>query len=196
MTDAEQRADGRRLRRQRGRLAAIDALIDLVLEGSGPPSAGAVAERAGVSQASLFRYFATLDDLRQEAIGRYFQRFDGLIAIPDIGEGSLEHRIGAFVAARDRFHQASAPMARLIRRHSPEVPDLAESLERLRSTFTDQVAQQFAPELDRLSRARATRRAAAIAALTSFESWDLLSSLGDEGRRAALTDSLAALTST
>ena len=69
-------------------------MIDLVLEGHAPPSAEHVIERAGVSQASLFRYFATLDELRQEAIGRYFERFDGLIAIPQpAGMGSLNLQV-------------------------------------------------------------------------------------------------------
>ncbi len=186
MIEQEQVVDGRRLRRERGRRAVIDAMIDLVLEGSAPPPADAVAARAGVSQASLFRYFATLDELRHDAIARYFERFDDLIAIPDIGEGGPGERVGRLVAVRDELYARTAPMARLTRRQSTDVPELAETIDRLRSTFADQVAQHFAPELEGLASPAREHRVAAIAALTSFEAWDQLALLGSEGRRAAL----------
>ncbi len=166
----------------------MDAMIDLVLEGNAPPTVEQVTERAGVSQASLFRYFSTLDELRHESIGRYFQRFDELMAIPDIGEGPLPDRIDRFVAARDAFYARTAPMARLTRRQSADVSDFAETIDRVRATFADQVAQHFAPELD-----GDDRRVAVIAALTSFEAWDQLATLGDDARRVALCDALAAI---
>ena len=62
--------DGRRARRERGRLAVSDAVIDLVGEGNTDPTSEQVAERAGVSVASLFRYFETLEELRQETLRR------------------------------------------------------------------------------------------------------------------------------
>ena len=168
-------------------------MIDLVLEGHTPPLAAHVIERAGVSQASLFRYFATLDELRQEAIGRYFERFDGLIAIPDIGVGTFAERVERFVVARDAFYKHTAPMARLTRRHAADVDDFAETIEQLRATFADQAAHQFAPELEELPTDVAKRRLAVVAALTSFEAWDQLALLGAAGRRRSLVEALGAL---
>lgn len=191
--EQEQIVDGRRLRRERGRRAVIDAMIDLVLEGHAPPSVDQVAQRAGVSQASVFRYFATLDELRHEAIGRYFERFDDLIAIPGIGDGARGDRVERFVAARDGFYERTAPMARLTRRQAADVSDFAATIERLRSTFADQVTQHFAAELDHLDPAAAEQRVAVIAALTSFEAWDQLVGLGGEGRRSALRRAIADL---
>jgi AcrR family transcriptional regulator len=193
MSDEEHVVDGRRLRRERGRRAVVDAMIDLVLEGHAPPSAEQVIERAGVSQASLFRYFGTLDELRREAIGRYFERFDDLIAVPDIGDGPLSDRIERFVAARDAFYDSTSPMARLARRQAADVSELAETIDRVRSTFADQVAQHFAPELDRLDQVGREQRVALIAMLTSFEGWDQLAALGGEGRRIALCRAIADL---
>jgi AcrR family transcriptional regulator len=195
MTDHEheQIADGRRLRRERGRRAVIDAMIDLVLDGCAPPTAEQVIARAGVSQASLFRYFATLDELRHEAIGRYFERFDDMIAIPDIGDGPLPDRIERFVTARDAFYDRTSPMARLTRHQAADVSDFAETIDRVRSTFADQAAQHFAPELGRRDPAAREHLVAVIAALTSFEGWDQLATLGDEGRRVALRRAIADL---
>lgn len=59
----------------RNPLPVIDAVIDLVLEGDPSPDSASVAERAGVSCASVFRYLATLEQLRTEATGRVFERF-------------------------------------------------------------------------------------------------------------------------
>ena len=53
--------------------------------GPPPPSAEQVAARAGVSLASLFRYFETLDELRRETIRRYLERFAHLIDIAECG---------------------------------------------------------------------------------------------------------------
>lgn len=192
-TESDQTVDGRRLRRQRGRQAVIDAMIDLILDGHAPPSSDQVIERAGVSQASLFRYFATLDELRSEAIARYFERFDDLIAIADIGVGPLPDRVERFVAARDAMYERTAPMARLTRRQEADVSQFAETLDRLRSTFADQAAQHFAPELGPLAPEVRQQRVAVLAALTSFESWDQLLTLGGEGRRVALSRAIVDL---
>ena len=54
---------GRRARRERNRTAVIDAMFELIAEGKVPPPAEALAERAGVSVSSIFRYFDNLDEL-------------------------------------------------------------------------------------------------------------------------------------
>lgn len=174
----------------------IDAMIDLVLEGQAPPSVDQVADRAGVSQASVFRYFATVDELRHEAIGRYFERFDDMIAIPDIGIGSLHDRVERFVSARDALYERTAPMARLARRQAVHVSELSRTLHRLRSTFVDQTTQHFACELDLLRLDAREQRVAVIAALTSFEAWDQLAPLGRTGRLTALRRAVAELLDT
>ena len=59
--------DGRRARRERGRSAVIDAAFALAEEGKIPLTTELVAERSGVSAASIFRYFDGLDDLQYQA---------------------------------------------------------------------------------------------------------------------------------
>lgn len=187
---AEEVADGRRRRRELGRRSVVDAMIDLVLESGTVPGADAVAARAGVSPASLFRYFATLDELRAAAITRYFQRFDAAMEIPRLGDGTLRSRIARFIAARDAFYSQTAPMARLVRRHAEQVEDLGVNLARVRATLADQIAHHFAAELSSFAAAARTQRVAVLAAITSFEAWEQLRPLGDGGRRAALRRAL------
>ena len=164
--------DGRRARRERGRLAVTDAMIDLVFEGNIPPTSEQIAERAGVSVASIFRYFDTLDDLRRATTDVYFERFAHVFEIPEIGEGVLATRIEAFVSSRVTMHEATEPMARLVRSRALDNSDIGTTLQGVRATRGDQVRHHFAHEIGRLTPAVADDLVAVIATLTSFESWD------------------------
>jgi AcrR family transcriptional regulator len=162
-----------------------EAMIDLVLEGHAPPTAEQVAARAGVSMASLFRYFETLDELRQETILHYLDRYAELFEIPAIGEGSLDERIDRLVAARVRLYENTEPMARFVRARAPEVPDLDAVLHRSRRMRAEQLRRHFAPELDPLTPARRDDLVALLCVVTSFESW--LQLRDDHGRSTAQT---------
>lgn len=168
--------DGRRARRERGRVAAATALIDLVFEGYAPPSADQIAQRAGVSSASLFRYFDTLDDLRDHASQIYFDRYAALIEIPNVGEGTFAHRVRSLASARITLYSTTAPMAHLMRHRASEFPAAADMLHNVRSTFTDQLSHHFAAELAGLSKAARDDAIAMGSMITSFESWDQLQS--------------------
>jgi AcrR family transcriptional regulator len=163
--------DGRRARRERGRLAVTDAMIDLVLEGHAPPSAELVASRAGVSLASLFRYFENLDQLRRATIARYLDRFAELFEVPDEGHGTLDERLARFAGSRVRLYEVTGPMARLARRQAATVPDLDDTLHRFRATQVEQIRRHFATELDLLPAGRRDDLVAMISTITSFESW-------------------------
>lgn len=163
-------ADGRRARRARGRLSVTEAMIDLALEGHLPPTAEQVAERAGVSQASLFRYFENLDELRQATVQRYFERYAHLFVIPDIGSGPLDGRIERLVDARLAQYEATEPMARLAR-DRVAVGAFGAGLHQGRTMLAQQVAEHFAVELQPLAPTRRDDLVAVISTLTSFESW-------------------------
>lgn len=196
LADTDTPIDGRRARRERGRLAVTEAMLDLVLEGSGPPAAEQVAARAGVSSASLFRYFETLDDLRSATTRLYFERFRDLFEVPDIGSGPLDVRIAALVRARVELYEQVEPIARLARWRAVEVRQLDETVHRVRATFADQIRHQFDAELRSMSPARRDDAVTVIATLTSFESWD--QARHDHGRspsqlRRGWTDALTRL---
>ncbi|MEZ5298868.1 MAG: TetR/AcrR family transcriptional regulator [Ilumatobacteraceae bacterium] len=174
----EPAVDGRRRRRELGRIAVVDAVIDLILDGGGPPTAEQIADRADVSVASVYRYFESLDELRRVGVQRYFERIDHLIAIPDIGVGPLPDRIDALVGARLDFYRSTEPINRMSRHQAPDVAEMRTTLQRVRATLADQIAQHFAPELADLTPTAKRDRVAVIAALTSFEAWDLLHDQG------------------
>ena len=151
---------------------AIDAFIDLVLEGALPPRPEDVAERAAVSLATLYRYFANLDELRHAAMERLLRRFPDLFTIPGIGEGSRRTRITRFVGARITLHETVHPLMMLLRANSIADPGAAALVDAGRQVLADQVRRQFGHELDRLSPAPRDDTVAAVASLTSVESWE------------------------
>jgi AcrR family transcriptional regulator len=165
--------DGRRARRERGRIAAIDAVVDLLQEGATPPSAAEVAKRAGVSPATLFRYFETIDDLQHEATSRFFERNAPLFEVP-ASSGPLDERADGYAAARVTLYDTIAPIARLARVRSFDHPHLARTLHEVRSRMAAQVRTHFAPELRALTPAGRDDAVALITTMTSFESWDQL----------------------
>ena len=166
--------DGRTLRRERGRAAVTDAMIELVLEGHLPPSAEQLAARSGVSVASVFRYFDGLDDLRRSATEEYFRRYDHLFEISDIGEGTLAERIDRIVDARLRLYTVTGPMGELVRIRARQDPTAHDNLGRLRRTYAAQLRHHFDTELSELSTPARADLVGTIATLTSFESWEQL----------------------
>ncbi len=166
--------DGRRARRERGRAAVVDAVFALLQEGHSPPAVEAIAERAGVSASSVFRYFDSIDDLQHRTIERYFERFAPLFAISSIGQGDLDDRIVSLVDARLGLYEVIGPLARLARARALDTPRLAETLAETRAMLAGQVREHFAAELARSTPARGDDLVALIDSLISFEAWDLL----------------------
>ncbi len=166
--------DGRRARRDRGRASVVDAMFALLEEGHYPPTVEAIAERAGVSASSVFRYFDNLDDLQHRTIERYFERFAHLFVIPSIGHGDLGARIISLVDARLALYDAIGPLARLARARALDTPELARTLADTRAMLARQLREHFAGELAMLTPARSDDLVALVDSLTSFEAWDLM----------------------
>jgi AcrR family transcriptional regulator len=171
-TEAQPVTDGRRARRRRGRQAVIEATLDLVFEGHVPPTVEQIAQRAGVSAASVFRYFDTLDDLRDATTEVFLDRHAHLFDIPDVGEGPLATRIDNFVASRVALYESAEPMARLIRLRAHDQVGAARMVHRLRSARADQVRSHFDGELGAMTPTVRDDMAMVIATMTSFEVWD------------------------
>lgn len=173
VAEATDTGDQRRARRVRGRAAVVDALIGVLEDGGPIPNASTIAELAGVSSASLFRYFDSIDELQREAALEHFKRNERHFGIPDIGVGQLEDRVTGFVEARAKLYRRTERVARFGRARSLEVPFFAEALRRVRLDQLAQIHVHFAQELRRLDPGAAEDLASNIATLTSFESWEL-----------------------
>ena len=155
----------------RRRQLVVDAFIDLVLESGEPPTPEGVAERAGVSRATFFRYFSTLVELRDEAVARVVERFPEVFTIPASATGNLNQRIESFVDARVELHEALHPLELLMRAHAARDSSTADFIDATRQVLADQARRHFEAELQPRSSAQRDDMVATIAVLTSVESW-------------------------
>ena len=160
------------LKRSERRESAVDAFIDLVLESGNAPSPDEVAKRAGVSIASMYRYFETLDELRNDAIARITERFPELVFIPEIGTGDRKQRIATFIKVRLALYEKLHPLQLLNRRNLHGSSITVKQLDSARLMLCDQIRVHFDCELRTLSTADREDLVASIAVLTSVESWE------------------------
>jgi AcrR family transcriptional regulator len=172
LTDIDE-VDGRTARRDRNRIAVLDAVLELFSEGNLEPSPDDVARRSGVSLRSVYRYVADSDDLIRAAIARHLEKLAPLLVIEDLGLGTFEHRLAAFMDARLRVYEAIAATARASRLRAPTNDLIRQQLETGSRRFRDQLARQFAPELDRLEPKPRRAVLAAADALTQIETLDV-----------------------
>jgi AcrR family transcriptional regulator len=149
----------------------IDAYLDLVLGGDPSPATTAVADRAGVSRASVFRYFETLEELRTEAMGRVLERFADLFELDAAPSLVGDSRVANFVDSRLRFHEVLHPLALLQRRQAAESDHAAAMIDASRNLLAEQVRSYFGRELEHLDTDEQDDAVIAIAVLTSIESW-------------------------
>src|SRR6187551_2594584 len=104
--DGDRQEDGRRLRRDRNRTAVVEAMLELYGDGNLAPSSEEIAERAGLSSRSLFRYFEDIDDLVQAAIVRQQERIAPFLVVDVDRDASFDERVAAFVQQRLRLLDA------------------------------------------------------------------------------------------
>lgn len=74
--ESPKKLDGRHQRVERGKAAVLDALMGLFREGTYAPSIAEVAERAGVSERTLFRYFSSFNELVAEAVSHIYPQVE------------------------------------------------------------------------------------------------------------------------
>ena len=188
--------DGRRLRRDRNRDAVVEALLTLYGEGNLDPSSAEIAERAGLSPRSLFRYFDDIDDLCRAAVVAQIQRVKHLFDIPVDATHPLTERIAALVEQRLSLYEAIEPAATVSRLRAPFQPVLADELAITRAALRKQVRDVMTPELEAMETDRAETTLSAMDVLCSFESYQLMRGgqhLTGSDIAATLTAALAAL---
>ena len=152
----------------------VDALLDLYQEGNLRPGTDAIAERAGISPRSLFRYFEDTDDLADEAVTRQLARAAPLVAIDVPADAPVGDRVAALVAQRFRLFDSVGQAARVSRLRAPFQSRLARTLTESRRYLRGQLRTLFAPELAALGDERGAGTLAAVDVLSSFESYQLL----------------------
>jgi AcrR family transcriptional regulator len=147
VTEPVDTIDGRTLRRTRNRSAVITALLDMIREGDLHPAAVEIADRAGVSHRSIFRYFDDLDDLVRTAIDQAFADAAPLAGVPEPGVGTLEERIATLVDVRLALYAFVDGPMQLARMRAYSIPSIDEEIAAFAEMFRTQIAEHFATEL-------------------------------------------------
>lgn len=162
--------DGRSLRRSRNRTAVIISLFQLIREGSPDPSVPEIADRAGVSHRSVFRYFDDLNDLVRLTVDHAVHETMPLRAITDLGVGPLERRIDIYVETRLRVHARAYAVSRVAHIKAQKIPAIEEGLRALTVITRSQMAEHFAAECGHSPDREMLLDALMV--LTSFEAYD------------------------
>ncbi len=194
--DHEVPVDGRTRRRTRNRSAVISALLAMIREGDLHPGAAEIAERAGVSHRSIFRYFDDLDDLVRTAIDQAFQDAAPLSVVPDIGHGPLAERIERFVDARLELFAFVDGTMQLARTRAYSIPSIDGEIAVIAEQFRVQIGEHFTTEFGAVEEPARGFLVDAVLVLTSYDSYTIhLRLLGSsiERIRTAWTTGLTAL---
>lgn len=190
--------DGRTLRRTRNRTAVITALLEIIREGNLRPGASEIADRAGVSHRSIFRYFDDLDDLVRTAIDRAFEEAGPMAEIPGIGTGPFDERVAGFVNARLALFESVDGTMQLARMRAPSIPSIDEGIAEIAVLFKAQIAEHFSRELAAAEEEDRDLLIDGVLVLTSYDSYTIHRRLlhnDIDGIRAAWLCALGALLS-
>jgi TetR/AcrR family transcriptional regulator of autoinduction and epiphytic fitness len=187
--------DGRTVRAERTRQALVDALFGLLEDGELRPTAERIAERAGVSERSVFQHFPDREALFEAVSHQQYERVVKEVEPVDASR-PLDERLDAFVAQRARLFEQVSPVVRAGRLFEHESDVAAGWLTTGRQAAANEVERVFRRELQR---AETGERAVLLAALVSGASWAAWEGyrahqrLGVERAQAAMRRTLAAL---
>jgi TetR/AcrR family transcriptional regulator, regulator of autoinduction and epiphytic fitness len=146
--DPKQR-DGRTVRAERTRKALVEALLALLDGGRLRPTAAEIAERAGVSERSVFQHFPDREALLEAVAREQYDRVMPTIRPVDASV-SLTERIDAFVAQRCALYERVAGVRRAALLMEPESDVVAGWLGTVRRAGASEVERVFRRELEAL----------------------------------------------
>ena len=171
---AEAAVDGRHRRRDRNRDAVVDALLALYTEGRLDPSSAEIAERAGLSPRSLFRYFDDVDDLCQAAINEQQRRVMPTAMVDASPDDPFAHRVEVIITQRLAVFHAMGTVGAVSRLRAPFQSIVADELAGARALLRAQLNRLFRPELAAMTKSRATGVLAVADVVCSFEAYHLM----------------------
>ncbi len=187
--------DGRTVRSERTRQALVDALFALLEEGDLSPTAERIAQRAGVSERSVFQHFHDREALFQAVCVQQYERIVRALKPVDASL-PLPERIDAFCDERARMLERISPVRRAGQLIEHESDVVAGWLETARKGAAADVERVFRSELEPLERGERAVLLAALVSASSWQAWEGMrvhQRLGVERARAAMRATLRAL---
>ena len=193
-TERKQR-DGRTVRAERTRQALVEALLALLNEGRLRPTAAEIAERAGVSERSVFQHFSDREALLEAVAREQYERVMPTIRPVDASL-SLAARIDEFVAQRATLYERASGVRRAALLMEPESDVVAGWLTTVRRAGAAEVERVFRREIEATpADEREPLRAALVAACAwgTFEALRFHQGLSVSRTRGALRTMVARL---
>jgi TetR/AcrR family transcriptional regulator, regulator of autoinduction and epiphytic fitness len=145
-TERKQR-DGRTVRAERTRHALVEALLALLNEGRLRPTAAEIADRAGVSERSVFQHFPDREALLEAVAREQYERVMPTIRPVDASL-SLAARIDEFVAQRATLYERASGVRRAALLMEPESDVVAGWLTTVRRAGAAEVERVFRREIE------------------------------------------------
>ncbi len=169
------RVDGRTARAHRTRAAILDALLDLIEEGSPQPTALEVATRADVALRSIRQHFESRESLFLAASARHAERMAVDAGPAPTARGTTNERVARFVEARARELEASSALRRSATLRETTSAALTAALRGPARDRRRETERVFARELGEITDARARASLLdAIDLVTGGRAWDAL----------------------
>jgi AcrR family transcriptional regulator len=177
------KVDGRRQRSERTRLAIIVAYLELLRRNGVMPTAAQIAEEAGYSTRSIFERFADLDALSLATADYAIAQGQAEAVARDV-DGDRPTRIRSHVQTRALACEKWLPLWRIITRQD-QLAELKRRVILVRLANIERMKLMYGPELSTLPEPARDQLLIALAALTSFESWDQMRTCHDLSAEAA-----------
>jgi TetR/AcrR family transcriptional regulator of autoinduction and epiphytic fitness len=187
--------DGRKIRAERTRRALVDALLSLLDEGNLTTTAAAIAERAGVSERSLFQHFSDREALF-EAVAR--QQYERVLPTlhPIDATLPLDERIDQLTRQRARLYEQIGALRRaalLIEHESPSVSGWLTAVRRAKAADAERVFHRELEAIPPDERDAVSAALVAVCSWSTWESWRTHQRLGVSRARAAMAAAIGAL---
>jgi AcrR family transcriptional regulator len=167
------RIDGRHARSARSKDLVVKAILELLREGQLRPSAQEIATRAGVSERTVFRHYADLEQLFAAAVASQARHIAPLLDLPPT-EGPRQQRVAELVRRRARLFEEVTPVRRAAVRHAPFHTVVRHSLDQLHALLRGQLESVLAAELDELAPDQRRELLECLDVATSWAAWETL----------------------
>jgi TetR/AcrR family transcriptional regulator, regulator of autoinduction and epiphytic fitness len=169
--EATEQRDGRTVRAERTRQALADALLSLLDEGHLRPTAAEIAERAGVSERSVFQHFPDREGLFESVARQQYERVMPTLR-PIDASLPLAERIDQFTRQRSRLYEQIRGVRRAALLTEHESPAVAGWLTTARRAKAAEVERVFRRELEAIPPDQREPLRAALIAVCAWPAWD------------------------
>ena len=194
MTTRTEKQDGRTARLERNRAAIVRAQVEHVQETGRLATADEIAERANVSQRSVYRIFGDKATLLREASNYVYRQLAERFPFPELSGLLLQERVYRVVDHLASIYEFITPMKRVLAKSEIDPEVALEERERVRARYLARIRDGFSDLV--LPEEPLPVRLRAFALIASWNAWEYLRSeakLTVEGSKEVIAHTIAAV---